>query len=167
MKKLLFTDPNNWAALVARITLGLVVFPHGAQKLFGWFGGFGFEGTMGYMTGQMHLAWITGFLVILIESVGAILLIAGFITRFFAFAIFCNFIGIMMHSNLDNGFFMNWDMLPDRSEGYEYHILILGVGLVLMITGGGKWSIDTLISGVNGSSRKERNFVSSPASVNA
>jgi putative oxidoreductase len=146
MKKLIHTDPSNWAPLVARVTLGLVVFPHGAQKLFGWYGGYGFEGTMGYMTGHMNLPWIIGFLVIIIESVGSLLLIAGFITRFFAFAIFCNFVGIIFHTQLNNGFFMNWDMLPDQPEGYEYHLLILGVSVVLIIAGGGKWSIDALLN---------------------
>lgn len=146
MKKLILTDPENWAGLMARLILGFVVFPHGAQKLFGWFGGYGFEGTMGYMTGQMRLPWILGFLVIIIESICALSLIAGFLTRFCAFAIFCNFVGIIFHTQLDNGFFMNWDMLPDRPEGYEYHILILGVSIVLMIMGGGKWSVDAALS---------------------
>lgn len=146
MKKLLSTDPNNWAALVARIILGIVVFPHGAQKLFGWFGGYGFEGTMGYMTTQMGLPWIVGFLVIIIESICALGLMAGFFTRVCAFAILCNFIGIILHTQLDNGFFMNWDMLPDTPEGYEYHILILGVSVVLIIMGAGKWSLDSVLS---------------------
>jgi putative oxidoreductase len=146
MKKLLATDPRNWAALISRITLGIVVFPHGAQKLFGWYGGYGFEGTMGYMTGHMNLPWIVGFLVIIIESIGALLLIAGFLTRFAAFAIFCNFVGIIFHTQLNNGFFMNWDMLPDQPEGYEYHILILGVSIVLVIVGGGRWSIDSMLN---------------------
>lgn len=82
MKKLLTTDPNNWAAFLARIILGIVVFPHGAQKLFGWFGGYGFEGTMGYMTTQMRLPWIIGFLVIIIESICALGLMAGFLPAF-------------------------------------------------------------------------------------
>lgn len=142
MKKLILTDQNNWAALFARITLGLVVFPHGAQKLLGWFGGYGFEGTMGYMTQHMGLPYIIGLLVILIESFGALFLIAGLLTRFFAFCIFCNFVGIIFHTNLNNGFFMNWDMLPDKPEGYEYHLLIIGVAIVLVIFGGGKWSVD-------------------------
>lgn len=145
MKRLLTTNPDYWAPLIARIILGCVVFPHGAQKLLGWFGGYGFEGTMGYMTGPMKLPWIIGFLVIMIESLGAIALIFGFFTRLCAFLIFCNFIGIIFHTQLNNGFFMNWDMLPDKPEGYEYHLLILGVSIELIIAGGGKWSIDSLI----------------------
>lgn len=145
MKRLIATKPDYWAPLIARIILGMVVFPHGAQKLLGWFGGYGFEGTMGYMTSHMKLPWIIGFLVIIIESLGALALIAGIFTRFFAFAILCNFIGIIFHTQLNNGFFMNWDMLPDKPEGYEYHLLILGVSVVLMISGGGKWSADSFI----------------------
>lgn len=145
MKRLIATNPDYWAPLIARIILGTVIFPHGAQKLLGWFGGYGFEGTMGYMTGQMKLPWITGFMVILIESFGALALIGGLFTRFFAFATLCTFVGIIVHTQMNNGFFMNWDMLPDKPEGYEYHLLIIGVSVVLIISGGGKWSIDSFI----------------------
>ncbi len=55
MKRLLSTDPHNYFALIARLTLAIVLFPHGAQKLFGWFGGYGFTGTMGFLTGGAHL----------------------------------------------------------------------------------------------------------------
>lgn len=145
MKRLLATNPAYWAPLIARVILGIVVFPHGAQKLLGWFGGYGFEGTMAYMTGPMKLPWIIGILVILIESLGALALIGGFFTRFFAICIFLNFVGIIFHTQMDNGFFMNWDMLPDKPEGYEYHLLILGVSIELIIAGGGRWSMDSLI----------------------
>ena len=74
MKKLLSTNPNNWTALIARLALGITIFPHGAQKLFGWFGGYGFNGTMGFLTGQAHLPWIIALLVILIEFFGSLLL---------------------------------------------------------------------------------------------
>lgn len=155
MKKLIITDERNWAALFARVILGLVVFPHGAQKLLGWFGGYGLEGTLTFMTQHMNVPYFIAILVVLIESIGSLLLIAGFLTRVFAFCIFCNFIGIILHSHLNNGFFMNWDMLPDKPEGYEYHLLIIGVAIVLMIFGGGKWSIDAALSrkytNVNGS----------------
>ena len=73
------TDKNNWAALITRLTIGFVLFPHGAQKLFGWFGGYGFTGTMGFFTGMMHLPWIVGFLVIIIESIGCLGLIVVFV----------------------------------------------------------------------------------------
>ena len=145
MKKLLTTSPNNWTALIARLALGITVFPHGAQKLFGWFGGYGFNGTMGFLTGMMHLPWIIGVLVILIESIGALFLIFGFATRIAAFAIIVNFLGVLFTSVINNGFFMNWNMQPNKGEGIEYLILLFGLALMALISGGGKASIDSAI----------------------
>jgi putative oxidoreductase len=146
MKKLFATNPQSWTALLARLALGITVFPHGAQKLLGWFGGYGFNGTMGFLTGQAHLPWIIAILVILIESVGAILLILGVATRFMAFAIVVNFLGVLFTSAIHNGFFMNWYMQPNKGEGFEYLILLFGLGLVALIAGGGKASVDAAIA---------------------
>ncbi len=81
MNRIIATNSNNWPALIARLALGLTIFPHGAQKLLGWFGGYGFQGTMGFFTTQMHLPYIIGLLVILIEFFGSLFLIFGFLTR--------------------------------------------------------------------------------------
>jgi putative oxidoreductase len=153
MKKLLATNPNNWTALITRLALGITVFPHGAQKLFGWFGGYGFNGTMGFLTGQMHLPWIIGVLVILIESIGALFFIFGFATRIAAFAIIVNFLGVLFTSVINNGFFMNWGMQPNKGEGFEYLILLFGLALVALISGGGKASIDSAIVNNNKTNR--------------
>src|SRR5438309_8636379 len=118
MKNLLSTNPNNWTALIARLTLGFVIFPHGAQKLFGWFGGYGFNGTMGFLTGGAHLPWILALLVILIECIGSLFLIFGFLTRLAALGMFANFVGILCTSHLKNGFFMNWAQTPNAGEGF-------------------------------------------------
>jgi len=142
-KNLLSTDKDNLSALIIRLTVGIVLFPHGAQKLFGWFGGYGLSGTMGYLTNTQHLPWILSLLVILIEAIGSLALIAGFATRFFAFGILAEFIGIIFTVHLKFGFFMNWNALPNTSEGFEYHLLILGLAAALLITGGGKWSVDS------------------------
>ena len=146
MNKLIATNKNNWTALIARLALGITLFPHGAQKLLGWFGGYGFTGTMGFLTGQAHLPYIIALLVILIESVGAVLLIAGFFTRLAAFGVIVNFIGVVLTSQINNGFFMNWYMQPNKGEGLEYFILLFGLALVLLIAGGGKWSADAAIT---------------------
>ena len=145
MKKILSTNPNNWTAFFARLALGITVFPHGAQKLLGWFGGYGFTGTMGFLTGQAHLPWIIAFLVIIIEFVGALFLIFGFATRIVAFAMLANFLGVLFTVHIHNGFFMNWSMQPNKGEGFEYFILIYGLALVAIIAGGGKASIDSAI----------------------
>lgn len=147
MKRLLATDQNNWTSLIARLTLGIVVFPHGAQKLLGWFGGHGFTDTLNAMTNLMHLPWIIAFLVIIIESLGAIAILLGLTTRIVAVAMFINFIGIILHSHIDNGFFMNWRMMPDQPEGFEFHLLIIGLCIMLIVAGGGKWSMDGALHG--------------------
>jgi putative oxidoreductase len=141
MKKLFETDPNNWSALVARFALGIVIFPHGAQKLFGWFGGYGFDGTMGFLTSQVKLPYIIALLVILIESIGALFVFFGFATRIAALGILANFIGIVIKSHAANDFFMNWAG-TQKGEGIEYFILLFGLTIILLITGGGKASVD-------------------------
>ena len=146
MKKLLTTNSKNVTALIVRLTLGIVIFPHGAQKLLGWFGGYGFSGTMGFLTGMAHLPWILALLVILIEFFGALFLVFGFATRLAALGIFVNFIGIVITSHLKNGFFMNWANTPNVGQGFEYHLLVIGISLALLIAGGGKASLDAALT---------------------
>lgn len=140
MKRILQTKENS-SLTVLRIMLGLVLFPHGAQKLLGWFGGFGFEGTMKYFTDTVGLPWIIAFLIINIEFFGALALIMGFGTRIIAVAVVSLFTGIILTSHLANGFFINW-FGNQKGEGFEYHLLILGMALSLLIGGAGKWSLD-------------------------
>ncbi|MEO5647113.1 MAG: DoxX family protein [Chitinophagaceae bacterium] len=144
MKSLFTTNPNNYAALIIRLTIGLVLFPHGAQKAFGMFGGNGFQGTMDFLTGAANLPYIVALAVIFVELVGAICLILGFATRFFAFAVLCLMIGIIYTTHLPNGFFMNWTG-KQAGEGYEFHLLMIGLSLAALISGGGKASIDSTI----------------------
>ncbi len=146
MKKIFTTNPSDTTALVARLLLGLVVFPHGAQKLLGWFGGYGFSGTMGFLTGQAGLPYAIALLVILIEFFGALFLIAGFATRIATLGIIANFAGVVITSHLNNGFFMNWSMQPNKGEGYEYFILLFGLAIISLIAGGGRASVDAMIS---------------------
>lgn len=144
MKNKIFNTNNDLTGLITRLTLGLILFPHGAQKMLGMFGGYGFSGTMGFFTETMHLPWIIGFLVIIIEFIGAIALILGFTSRIWSALIIILFIGIIFTSHLDFGFFMNW-FGNQKGEGYEYHLLIIGLSFALLINGSGKNSIDNLI----------------------
>lgn len=145
MNKLLTTNSENWAALIARLALGTTVFVHGAQKLLGWFGGYGFNGTMGYLTGKVGLPYFIALLVILIESVAALLVIAGLFTRVAAVGIFGLFAIIMIKFHSSNGFFMNWAG-DQKGEGIEYFVILLGVALTLIIAGGGKASVDAALA---------------------
>ena len=145
MNKLLSTNTNNWATLLIRITLGIVIFPHGAQKLLGWFGGYGYTGSMGFLTGSVHLPYVIALLVILIEFFGSLFLIFGFLTRLAALGMLIEFIGTIVVVHGQNGFFMNWSLVPNKGEGFEYHLLVLGISIALLVAGGGKASLDSLL----------------------
>ncbi len=143
--KILFDTDDGWSGLILRLTLGVVMWPHGAQKLLGWYGGFGFSGTMGFFTEQMHVPWIVAFLVIIGESLGSLALLAGFLTRFAAASLGVIMLGAISMVHWPHGFFMNW-FGKQQGEGFEYHLLVIGISIALLITGGGKWSLDGLIS---------------------
>ena len=135
---------DSFAATALRLALGLMILPHGLQKTFGWFGGYGFKGTMGYLTGTVGAPWIFALLAILAESVGAVMLLAGFGTRVAALGLG----GVMVVAALQhraNGFFMNWTG-AQKGEGIEFHLLALGMVVALLILGGGKWSVDALLN---------------------
>ncbi|HWB24950.1 MAG TPA: DoxX family protein [Chitinophagaceae bacterium] len=144
MKKFLSTN-NSAAITVIRVILGIILFAHGSQKLLGWFGGYGFSGTMGFLTGAVHLPYILALFVIIIEFFGSLLLITGFATRFAAAAVIILFTGIILTSHIQNGFFMNWGG-DQKGEGYEYHLLVLSIAVALLINGGGRFSADKAIA---------------------
>ena len=129
---------------ILRIALGLVIFPHGAQKLFGWFGGYGLDATLGFFS-SMGIPVAIGLLAIVAESAGAVALIAGFATRLSALGVGIT-IGVaafMVH--VKHGFFMNWSG-QQGGEGFEYHILVVAIAAALAIAGGGRWSADRAIA---------------------
>ncbi len=141
MKKLLLNANNNYNGIILRLTLSLILFPHGAQKMFGWFGGYGFTGTMDYFTSTVHLPWIIAFLIIIIECIGPFFLFIGFLSRIWALAVVVLFIGIIFTAHIDNGFFMNW-FGQQKGEGYEFHLLVIGIALAIVTHGSGKLSVD-------------------------
>lgn len=145
MKRFITTNKDNTAALIARVAVAIAVFPHGAQKLLGWFGGYGFSGSMHYFTETVGVPWVLGFLVIMVETFAPILLIIGLFTRYAATAIAFNFIGVLITSIELNRFFMNWYAVGGQGEGVEYFILLFGLVIILLITGGGKASIDATL----------------------
>ena len=122
------------------------MFPHGAQKLLAWFGGYGWSGTMQFFTEQMGLPAPVAAATILLEFFGPLLLIAGLGTR----AVALGFVGIMVGAiatvHASNGFFMNWTGSAP-GEGFEYHLLVIGVALALVFAGGGRWSLDRRLGG--------------------
>jgi putative oxidoreductase len=142
---LLTRTNDSFAPTLARLTLGLVIFPHGAQKALGWFGGYGYSGTMGFFTDTMHIPAVFAFLAIAAEFAGSLALIAGLFSRVAAFGIACVMIGAIATTHLPNGFFMNWNA-NQKGEGFEYHLLALGLALIVMIYGAGRASLDARLA---------------------
>jgi putative oxidoreductase len=136
---------ERWAPALARLTLGLVMLPHGLQKTVGAFGGHGFEGTMGFLTEAAGLPWLVALVVVLAESVGALALIAGAASRLAAAGIAAVMLGAAVTTHAQHGFFMNW-FGNQAGEGFEFHVLALGLAAVVLVAGGGKLSIDRALS---------------------
>ena len=143
-KKFFYTE-DTLAPLVIRVMLGVVMLPHGAQKLLGMFGGGGFTATMKGMSQGMGIPSVVVLLIIASEFLGSIGLILGVATRFCAFGTFSIMTGAIFMVHLPNGFFMNW-FGNQAGEGFEYHLLAIGMAAALMIAGGGKWSVDRFLS---------------------
>jgi len=122
---------ENSAYMLNRVVLAAVIFPHGAQKLWGAFGGYGFDGTMQYFTETVGLSWLLGFLVILGESFGAALLLVGLLSRFIAASLGLIMIGAAAQ-HIGNGFFMNW-FGNQAGEGIEFFILALAMSAVVTV----------------------------------
>lgn len=140
-KQRIFATHDEWTGTILRITLGGILFPHGAQKLLGWFNGPGFDKEMQFFTEVVGLPWIIGFLVIVIEFFGALSLVIGLATRFWAIAVVGLMIGIILTSHLEYGFFMNW-FGNQAGEGFEYHLLVIGLSLATLLQGSGKYGVD-------------------------
>lgn len=128
-----------------RLALATVIFPHGAQKLLGWWGGYGFEGTMGFFTGTMGIPWVLALGVILVEFFAPLLLLAGVAVRPAALAIGTVLATAMFKVHVANGFFMNW-FGNQKGEGIEYFLLVIGIALALVVSGGGRFSLDRTLA---------------------
>jgi len=145
MFRVFFYTENNPALLFVRLALGIVVLPHGMQKLFGIWGGPGVAGTIDAFMKAFGFSPAITLLVIATEFLGAAGLITGFLTRLGAFGIGTSMTVCALINHIQNGFFMNW-FGTQKGEGIEYHVLILGMALALVWKGGGALSIDRYIA---------------------
>lgn len=129
-----------------RVSLGLLLFPHGAQHLLGWFGGYGFAGTYQWMTADLGHPGIAAALAIFAEFFGSLGLMVGLFSRVAALGM----IGIMLGAisfHWENGFFINWfGALPAGAEGFEYHLLVIVMAVVVFVKGSGAVSLDRWIT---------------------
>ena len=146
MIKRVFATDGSIAGTILRVALGVVMFPHGAQKLLGMFGGPGLSASLKWFESSFNVPVYLALAAILAESVGAVALVAGFCTRLAALTIAMDMAVAVYLVHLKVGFFMNW-MGSQKGEGYEFHILAIAIALALAIKGGGLWSVDRVLAG--------------------
>lgn len=140
----LLATNDSVSRLALRVALGIVVLPHGLQKVFGWFGGWGLSGTLGWFD-SIGIPAFLGILAIAADFAGALALIAGLGTRIAAFGIGMNMLVAALVVHRPNGFFMNWAG-NQKGEGFEFHILAGAMALALVLGGAGRWSLDRVLS---------------------
>ena len=145
MFRKLINTTDDPAITVLRLIFGVVFFAHGAQKALGWFGGYGFSGTMGFFTQQAHIPAALAFLAICAEFLGGIGLLLGLLGRVAAFGICCNMLVAIFTVHWHFGLFANW-FGNQKGEGIEYHLLAIAIALAIMIKGSGAFSVDRALS---------------------
>jgi putative oxidoreductase len=143
--KVLATDRAP-APLVARVALALILFPHGAQHAFGWFGGYGFSGTLGWMTSALGFPAPLAALGIVTELLAPLALLVGLGGRLAAGLLFVH-MAFAASIHLKYGFFMNWfGALKTGEEGFEYHLLAMALAAVVVLAGSGALSVDARLT---------------------
>jgi putative oxidoreductase len=146
-RRLAFANDGSGTQAVLRLTIGFVLLPHGAQHLLGAFGGYGFAGTVGWMTGTLGIPAPLAAASVFVEFCGALLLIVGAATPVVGAAL-AIFMATAASTHAPNGFFMNWfATLPAGTEGFEYHLLAIAMCVALAIRGGGALALDRWITG--------------------
>jgi putative oxidoreductase len=143
METLLFTY-GSWSTLVIRVVLGVIFFAHGAQKVLGWFGGYGLKGTTQFLS-SLGIPLPVAYLVCFFELFGGIGLIVGLFTRLAALAIAVVMVGAIAKVHWQHGFFLNWSLTPGKGHGYEANLALLAMAVACLIAGGGVWSLDRLL----------------------
>jgi putative oxidoreductase len=144
--------PNDHTLTILRIVLGLVISAHATQKVFGWFGGAGFQGTVDIFSGVYAIPAPVAVLAIVVEVASCIGIVVGFLSRLSAAGIIVIMVGAIATVVGPNGFFMNWfGQMDPGLEGYEYHLLAIAMGITVAVRGGGAISIDRMLSDKAGS----------------
>ena len=145
MFRKLMRTTDDFTITILRLLFGVVFFAHGAQKALGWFGGYGFAGTMGFFTQKVNIPAPFAVLAIAAEFLGGLGLLVGLLSRIAAFGIVCNMVVAVAMIHIHYGFFANWSG-TQKGEGFEFHILAVAIALFLMIKGSGPLSLDRTLS---------------------
>ena len=145
MFRKLMRTTDDFTITILRLLFGAVFFAHGAQKALGWFGGYGFSGTMGFFTQKVNIPAPFAVLAIAAEFLGSLGLLVGLLSRIAAFGIACNMVVAVAMIHIHYGFFANWSG-TQKGEGFEFHILAIAIALFIMIKGSGPLSLDRALS---------------------
>jgi putative oxidoreductase len=138
--RLLATD-GDWVLTLARMVLGVIFFAHGAQKLFGWFGGHGLRATVSTFHDQLGIPVPLAYLAVAVEFFGGLGLIVGLLSRIAALGVAATMIVAMFQVHWQFGFFINW--FGDRQgHGIEYHLLAIALAAIIIVHGAGAFSLD-------------------------
>ena len=136
----------SWSLLIVRLTLGAVFFAHGAQKVFGWFGGNGLKGTIGYFQQALRVPPALTVLAAFTECCGGLALVVGLLARPAALGL----IGVMLVAiakvHWEHGFFINWSLAAGKRHGMEMNLALIGMALAVLVGGAGAFSMDILIA---------------------
>jgi len=144
--EMLFATSPSWAITVIRVTLGVIFFAHGAQKVFGWFGGYGLKGTTGYFV-SIGLPLPVAYAACFLELLGGVGLLLGLFTRLAALAIIAMMVGAIAKVHWPHGFFINWELAPGKGHGLEANLAFIAMAVACVIAGGGALSLDALLMG--------------------
>jgi putative oxidoreductase len=145
MLKMLVKTETDYTLTLSRLVLGFLFFVHGSQLMLGWFGGFGLSGSMHFFTQQLGIPAVFAFLAIAGQFFGGIFLIVGLAGRIAALAIIGNMVVAVAKVHWQYGLFMNW-FGTQKGEGFEYHLLAVTIGLLVVVRGSGAFSIDRLLA---------------------
>jgi putative oxidoreductase len=137
----------SWSLLIVRVVLGVIFFAHGAQKVFGCFGGPGLKGTIAYFKQAMGIPAGATVLAALIECFGGLAMLAGLLVRPAALGLVVVMLVAVAKVHWKNGFFLNMSMTPGKGHGYEFNLALIGMALAVLVGGAGRYSLDRLIHG--------------------
>lgn len=131
--------------LIVRVVLGIIFFAHGAQKMFGWFGGPGLRGVIGYFRQSLGIPAPLTVLAALTECFGGLAMIVGLLVRPAAVGLILVMLVAIAKVHWPHGFFLNWSLAPGKGHGFEMNLALIGMALAVLIGGAGIWSIDRAI----------------------
>ena len=135
----------SWSHLVLRLALGITFFAHGAQKVFGAFGGPGLQSTITTFRQYLGIPPAATVLAAVVECFGGLAMILGFLSRPVALAMLGLMVVAVWKVHFQHGFFLNLQNTPGKGHGFEFNFVLAAMALAIAIGGAGRWSIDRVL----------------------